>query len=253
MNPLVSVMLCTNQLDQYFQQALASILSQTLEQIEIVLVFNGADDQLFDTFVSTCEDTRVRAFRSRLQGVTFSRNLALQEARASLVAVMDADDIARSGRLAEQYRFMQANPDVIVCGGNYETIDETGCVMGKSTLPQDNHAIRRALVWSNPLCHPATMFRRDAALAVGGYSGTLAEDYEFWLKLLSLPDSKFHNLPAVLLGYRTPVLSKARRSRQAYAQVASAQFRQGVLTKSPRWLLASLVSAGKTWFRARQA
>jgi hypothetical protein len=96
------------------------------------------------------------------------------------------------------------------------------------------------------------MFRRGAALAVGGYSGGLAQDYELWIALQMSPKTTFVNMSEPLIGYRVPVISRARMSRRAYAQVASAQWRQFALTKAPKWFVASLVTVAKAWFRSRQ-
>lgn len=245
-------MLCTNRFDLYFQSALVSIEQQTLVDIEILVIVNGVSDSVFETMVRELTDERIRLIRSSLEGVTFSRNLALQEARADLIAVMDADDVAYPDRLAKQYQYLVDHIDISVLGANYDVVDEGGQVLNRSNLPLSDADIRRSLVCSNPICHPTTMFRREVALAVGGYSGGLAQDYELWLKLLSQPAVKFNNMADTVIGYRVPVVSKARKSRRAYAQVASAQFRQFAATKRPQWLLASAVSLTKAWFRSTQ-
>jgi glycosyltransferase involved in cell wall biosynthesis len=250
--PLVSVMLCTNQADSYFDLALASLQNQSLRNIEILVVANGLTPKQTDQLKDKITDPRVRVFQTDMSGVTFSRNLTLHEARADLIAVLDADDIAYPDRLRKQYAFLTCHPEVMVVGSNYDTIDADGLVLSTSQLPSDNQAIRNSLVRSNPLCHPATMFRRQAALTVGGYSGGLAQDYELWVRLLSNSNNKFANLPEPLIGYRIPAVSKARRSLRAYAQVASAQWRQFVMTKQIKWCVASIVSAGKAWLRSRQ-
>lgn len=250
--PLVSVMLCTNQIDDYFEVALASVLNQTLRDIEVLVIANGAATSEFQWLVHTASDPRIQVLQTDMRGVTFSRNLALHAASADLIAVLDADDIAYPERLQKQYDFMVSHPEVTVLGGNYDTIDANGYKVSTSNLPLGNSIIRSKLVTSNPICHPTTMFRRDAAMAVGGYSGGLAQDYELWVALQANPHIIFINMPEPLIGYRVPIVSKARMSRRAYAQVASAQWRQFALTKQPRWFFASLVSVAKAWFRSRQ-
>lgn len=89
-------------------------------------------------------------------------------------------------------------------------------------------------------------------MAVSGYSGGLAQDYELWVALQANPDTIFINLPEPMIGYRVPIISKARMSRRAYAQVASAQWRQFALTKNPKWFVASIVTVAKAWFRSKQ-
>jgi glycosyltransferase involved in cell wall biosynthesis len=253
MKPLVSVMLCTNAVDEYFELALFSIQNQSLQQIEILILANRLNDNDLQRLKAKSDDPRIRILTTQMCGVTFSRNLALHAASADLVAVLDADDVAYRDRLQIQYDYMVAHPKVTVLGSQYDTIDERGSKLGLSTVPPGNQALRQKLVWSNPICHPTTMFRKDAALAVGGYTGGLAQDYELWLSLMAEPTCEFVNLPEPLIGYRVPVVSKARRSRHAYAQVAGAQWRQFAMTKSPSWLAASVISVAKAWLRSRQA
>ena len=250
--PAVSVMLCTNQIDSYFEEALLSLRKQTLRDIEIVVVANGLKEGQDQQLKRICTDSRIRVFFTAMQGVTFSRNLALHEAKSDLIAVLDADDIAYPERLSRQYDFMVKHPEVMVLGGNYDSIDADGKTFFTSGLPLDDASIRKKLVTSNPICHPTTMFRKQRAMVAGGYGGGLAQDYELWIRLLSHSKDQFVNLPDPLIGYRVPVVSKARMSRRAYAQVASSQWRQFVMTKQLKWGFASIVSAGKAWFRSRQ-
>jgi O86/O127-antigen biosynthesis beta-1,3-galactosyltransferase len=250
--PLVSVMLCTNQIDEYLEKALASVLNQTLRSIEVLVVVNGAAISEVQRLGNTVSDPRIRVIQTDMHGVTFSRNLALHAASADLIAVLDADDIAYPERLDRQYNYMVSHPDVTVLGSNYDTIDANGQKISTSNLPLKDSSVRSKLVSSNPICHPTVMFHREAAMAVGGYTGGLAQDYELWVAMQADPETMFVNLPEPLIGYRVPVVSKARMSRRAYAQVASAQWRQFALTKQPKWFFASLVSVAKAWFRSRQ-
>lgn len=248
--PAVSVVMCTNSCDEYFDRALVSIENQHFIDIEIIIVANGLNDHDFESLTQRASDPRIRIFRTEISGVTFSRNLALHHCRAPLVAVMDADDISYPKRLAEQVKFLRYHPEITVCGSSYDVIDEKDKIIALRALPENDSVIRRTLRWKNPLCHPSVIYRRDAILNVGGYSGNSAEDYELWIRLLEDESIHFANIPHSLLGYRVPVVSVARRSRRAYIHVAGAQYRTFLRTKNPLWLFASLCSAAKAWFRA---
>lgn len=250
--PAVSVMLCTNVWDSYCDRALSSIEAQTFTDFEIIIVANGMNDETFQRLIKRASDPRVRVFRTSIAGVTFSRNLALHHCRAPLLAVMDADDVAYPGRLAAQVEFLRLHPEVTVCGSSYDVIDAEDKKIGTCLLPTSDRDIRRSLVWRNPLCHPATMLRTARVCAVGGYCGNSAEDYELWVRLAEDADSQFANLVEPLLSYRVPVVSVARRSRRAYVHSAGAQFRAFALAKQPLWLVASLFTLLKAWFRANR-
>ena len=251
-SPSVSVIFCTNVWDKYCDRSLSSIEAQTFGDFEVILVANCMDDITFERMLKRASDPRIHVFRTSIAGVTFSRNLALHHCRAPLIAVMDADDIAYPHRLQTQVNFFQNHSDAMVCGSSYNIIDCDDEVIGLTLLPVSNQEIRETLVWSNPLCHPTTMFRAAHARAVGGYSGSSAEDYELWIRLMEFKGCQFINLAEPLLGYRVPVVSSERRSRRAYSQLAGAQFRIFSLTKRPVWLIASLYSLLKAWFRSKQ-
>jgi hypothetical protein len=165
---------------------------------------------------------------------------------------MDADDISYTDRIAEQVKFLECNPDVSVCGANFDLIDGDGNQIQQTNMPTSNKEIRRLLYFQNPICHPTVMYRRKDVILVGGYASKYAEDYDLWIRLLGCPGIIFANLPKVLVGYRTPVVSQARRSKRAYVEISGAQLRCFILTLNPKWIAGSVLSALKAWFRARK-
>jgi glycosyltransferase involved in cell wall biosynthesis len=251
--PPLSVCMVTNRFDAYFEQAAASILDQDFADFEFVIVANGMSDDVFTELSAHLRDPRVRLFRTHVSGICFSRNLALAHARGEFVAVMDADDVAEPARLGTQIAFMRAHPDVGVCGSAYRLIDSEGKARETIVLPQDHETIAGSFWRRNALCHPATVLRRELVARAGGYSGYSAEDYELWLRLQENPAVRFHNLPDVLLGYRVPVVSLERYSRQAYRHVAAARLRQFLRTGHPKWLAGVLLATASLLLRARRA
>ncbi len=251
--PQISVCMVTNRFDAYFEQAASSILRQDFAQFEFVIVANGMSDAVFAALAAYLSDPRIRLVRTSLAGICFSRNLALAEARGAYVAVMDADDVAEPNRLRVQLEFMRAHPDIAVCGSSYKLIDGTGKVLETIHLPEEHVRIAGGFWRRNALCHPAVLFRRAIVARAGGYCGYSAEDYELWLRLLEDPQVRFHNLPDCLLGYRIPVVSQERYSRQAYRHVAAARLRQFLRSGHPKWLLGVLLAVASLVLRARRA
>lgn len=253
-DPKISVLLCTNKIDEYFYQAIESVLSQSFEDFELIIILNGKmlppDTRkiLQDKIV----DQRVMIIQTMVEGLTFSLNLGLHHSKAPIVARMDADDISYHDRFEIQYRFLLKNQNVMLCGSNYDFIDGNSRVLRSSNLYLDNSHIRKKLYWSNPICHPTVMFRKDYALSVGGYSGDKAEDYDLWLRMMSFTDKAFVNLPMRLLAYRTSGLSQARGAKLAYITMALSQMKMFFLTYNAKWILSMLVSIGKIFIRSRK-
>ena len=254
--PAVSWLLCTHVANAQLRQAVQSCLVQSFTDFEVLLVINGSAAVDLANMVKVWfgADQRVRIFTTEVRHLTFSLSLGLHHARADLVARIDSDDLSTPDRLARQVAFMREHPEVAVLGSAYQIIDANERAQETVNLPLKDAAVRRALLWGNPLCHPSVMFRRQVVLQVGGYLGGLhAEDYDLWLRLASNPAIKFANLEVVCLGYRSVGAGTARRARSGYASMASAQFRHFVNGFGIRWLLAALVSTLKAFVRSNKA
>jgi glycosyltransferase involved in cell wall biosynthesis len=248
-SPKISVLICTNNFDRYYEKALRSIEIQDFTDFEIVVVANGIGDDEFSLLKEhSCKIARV--YRTEFRGITFNRNFGIHHCRAPLVAIMDADDISYPQRLTRQNYFMDVNPNVKVCGTYYENIDKSDKFISKIKLPINNSNIRKRLLWRNQICHPTVIFRREYIQGKGGYSNLFCDDYELWLRLLQDEECHFANIPEVLLGYREPIVSSFRYSKAVYDNVTSLQFAMFVKTGDLKWLLSSFISIIKKFLKA---
>lgn len=200
--PKVSVVLPVRDSERFVRQALESVLGQTLQDIELVVVDDGSTDAtpaIIEEYAA--DDPRVVAERQPPSGSEVARSRAFALARAPLVANMDADDVAVPERLAQQLAFMTEHPDVSVLGGAVLFIDEDGREFGEWQYPLEDEEIRRVLAQGSPFVHPATMIRKDAFCEVGGYRALFpADDLDLWLRLAE--GNRFANLPSTVLRYR---------------------------------------------------
>lgn len=251
--PRVSWLVCTHCEDKLLHRAVCSCLNQTMQDFELLLVVNGPNveallPQLTQVYA---KDQRVRVIGTPVHLLNFSLSLGLHLARAPFVARMDADDISHPERLAKQLAFMEAHDDVVVLGTSYHLVDAHGTIHGQIRLPESDKEIRKSLRFRNPFCHPAVMLRRAAVLAVGAYlGGKNAEDYDLWLRLAMNSSWRFANLSEPLLSYNISPGGGARRSREAYANVASAQFRQFLISRKIHWLIGVMASSAKSFLLA---
>jgi len=204
----------------FLQEAIDSVLSQSLSDFELICVDDHSSDQTADCLASY-SDSRLRVLTNSGQGMAAALNTGLKEARGALIARMDADDIAHPKRLAAQVRFLNENPDIAVCGTQVELF---GTEQGSLIMPLESEAIRTALIFGTPFIHPTVMFRRS--VIDQGYlynvSFELAQDYEFWARVV--PQFKSANLPRVLLKMRRRAAhswgSDYRQRQQGFAQLA---------------------------------
>jgi hypothetical protein len=116
-----------------------------------------------------------------------AHNLAAAAARASLLARLDADDIALPERLAMQVRMLQGDPGLVLVGTAVELIDGGQQVLSTIVNPATDAQIRAAMRVSCPLVHSTVMVRADPFRRAGCYREGLniSEDYDLYARLLS--------------------------------------------------------------------
>lgn len=202
--------------------ALNSLVTQTLEPNEIVLVKDGplSNDLESVIFSYTNLYSYIKVFELKENsGLGKALNLGLQKCQNELIARMDADDISYSRRMEIQWKFMENNPDVAVVGSALEEFDTApGDLSRYRILPTKSDALKIFALSRSPLNHPTVMFRKSVVLDVGGYEDCLYfEDYYLWLKLIS-NNYKIANLKEPLLYFRSGNDMIGRRHGWRYLQ-----------------------------------
>ena len=170
--PAISVAMSVFNCERYLASAIESILAQTFGDFEFLILNDGSTDgsaAIIDHYAS--RDQRIRAIHRGNCGLIASLNQLLAEARAPIIARMDADDLAIPERFERQYAFLEAHPDYGVVSSWTDDIDAEGRIMSEHTAshPTDHAGFLEAVHHRTPLCHPAAMYRRDLVLQVGGY------------------------------------------------------------------------------------
>jgi cellulose synthase/poly-beta-1,6-N-acetylglucosamine synthase-like glycosyltransferase len=203
-SPVISVLMSVYNGERYLAESIQSILIQTERRFEFLIVNDGSSDasgSILDRYAS--QDSRIRVIHQENRGLIASLNRLLAEARAPLVARMDADDVSRPERFERQLAHMMAHPELAVLGTNTDELDADGAFFPCSDFhPEAPEDIRRKLLVASTMCHPSVMMRRDAILALGGYRAAFrhCEDYDLWLRVSEKHDMQ--NLPSRLLLYR---------------------------------------------------
>lgn len=211
--PLVSVVMTTYNAAPYLPASLASLQRQTCDDFELVVVDDGSTDGSGPLLERVARaDRRVRLHRGPHRGLAAARNAGLDAAAGRYVAIADADDVYLPRRLADQVAFLEANPDVDVCGSAARLF---GTTTGTRRFPADDARIRALLLFEPSLVDPSTMARR-AVLAREGLrydpSFAIAVDYDLWLRAAGR--ARFANLPQVLVRYRQHPAQLTSRRRQ---------------------------------------
>src|SRR5262249_15246071 len=167
-DPAVSVLMAVRNGSPWVREAAESVLTQTASDLELIVIDDGSTDATPDV-LAAIGDSRVRVERQAPRGLTASLNRALSLARAPLVARLDADDLALPERFACQRRFLDTHPGIGLLGTAAREVDASGRELCIVTPPEEDAAIRRALIRRNPFVHSSVMMRRSTLVEIGGY------------------------------------------------------------------------------------
>ena len=203
----------------YIEKAVCSILKQTFQNIELLIVLDDPGNGEARQFLSTLKsDSRVRILENKKNGgLAKSLNRLIRIARGDYLARMDADDIAFPDRIEKELKFLKENSLDMVGTGTYK-IDENGSVWDKTGSDICCHKeIAAILPVQNVFVHPTIMIRRETALRQGGYRNfPVCQDYDLWLRLLT-EGCSLGILNEPLLYFRRH--SSSVSSQKAYTQV----------------------------------
>ena len=201
--PAVSVVISVYNGERFLREAVESVLSQTLDDLELIVIDDGSTDTTPEILAEySAADARIVVERQANAGRAAALNRGFEIARAPLVARLDADDVALPERLELQRRFLETHRTVAAVGGAVAFIDEEGRAFAEWRYPLRHDEISRAFESTTPLAHPAAMLRATAFEAVGGYRPVFveSEDVDLWLRLAAVQE--LANLPEVVLCYR---------------------------------------------------
>lgn len=225
--PRVSVLIGAYDSAATLRRAIDSILDQTLAELELIAIDDGSRDATPALIAdAAARDGRVRALAmGRNVGIARSLNAGLREARAPVVAVLDADDLAGPRRLERQLAVLEARRDVAVVGSRMREVDASGRELAPRTKFRAGD-VNRVLMRFNPIPNTSSMFRRDVALALGGYDPRYryAAEYDLWLRI-----AERHTLVALDEPLSTRVMGganvAARAEREQTAEAIAIRLR----------------------------
>jgi glycosyltransferase involved in cell wall biosynthesis len=222
LTPKVSVVMPVRDGARWLHDALDSVIAQTMTDWELLAIDDGSSDDTPKILAEFAQrDRRIRNIRQSPLGLVAALNRGLADARAPLLARLDADDRALAQRLERQVDHLAAHPEIGLLGTWAVAIDGSGrrhSQLRPATQPDELvHILERG----NPFVHSSVMFRTAFVRSVGGYRAAFraAEDYDLFLRISE--KTKVANLPEPLVEYRRH--SENVTSRNAIRQAFSAR------------------------------
>lgn len=201
----VSVIITTYQTSTFLSEAIESVLAQTFDDLELIIVNDDPFGQETEKTVLSYNDLRIVYIKNEknLRGAK-ALNVGLKAARGEYIAILDDDDSWISGdKLERQVNFLDKNKDYIIVGTSSIHVDrKTDTEITRHTEGFDPKNVEKFILTKVPFAHSSILCRRNVMISVGGYSEDLprAKDIDLYIKLVKL--GKFGFLPECFIKYR---------------------------------------------------
>jgi glycosyltransferase involved in cell wall biosynthesis len=203
--PIVSVILPTYNRVGLLDRAVKSIMQQSFTDFELIVINDASTDDtrtyLDDLAKKDARVVPVHNKKNNYPDISKNLNEGLHMAKGKYIARLDDDDYwCDSDKLKKQFDFLEGHPEYVITGGGTIVIDDNDHERFRYQKLETDEKIRRRALFANPLTHSTVMFRRNAALAAGGYGNFKnVEDWDLWLRMGT--KGKFYNFQEYFVRY----------------------------------------------------
>ena len=241
---LVSVIMpIYNSKPEYLHTSLSTLLGQTYDNLEVILVIDSRDDgddaSITHTLDAFKDDHRIRRIvRRGKRGYCSALNAGIRISSGEFIARLDSDDYCDSTRIERQLDVLHSSR-ITLTGTWAQVVDEQEREIGQVRTPVSEKSVRDLIMLHNPFVHSSIIFSKRVIGEIGPYNEAFegAEDYEFYLRLVS-KGYRCVNIPMVVTYLRESRDSitrgsgwrRTRRSyfRAKYEAVTRLNYRRGL-------------------------
>jgi glycosyltransferase involved in cell wall biosynthesis len=189
MSITVSVIIPTYNRAHFLSETVHSVLGQSLEGVEVIIVDDGSIDSTRDVLADFDSVPNVRIFFRENRGRSVARNFGIEQARGEYIMFLDSDDLLHSESLAALYAAAKANPDSRVIGGDWTYMYENGedyppCLDVNYHRERRSETIGVDMIQDFYLCIGSYIIKSDLLRILGGFDPTteLSEDFDLYIR-----------------------------------------------------------------------
>lgn len=199
-NPhLVTVLLPVYNAEKYLREAIESILNQTYQDFELLIINDGSTDDSH-SIIQSYKDQRIRLLNlEQNMGLVKALNVGLSEVHSEYIIRADADDICLPNRIERQVAFMQQNQHIGACGSWFDNMDNSGVKEGGARYKPLDETIRLKHLYQIHISHGTAILRTSVLKNNSiSYSSNFdhAEDYDIFDRIGMV--SELSNIQEVL-------------------------------------------------------
>ena len=195
--PKVSIIIPCFNLGEYIYETIESVLSQTFQNFEIIIINDGSTDQETNRIIDELNNSKFKIIKTSNQGPAKARNNGILQAQGDYILPLDADDLIAPAYLEKAVEILDGNENI---GIVYCEAEFFGKVTGKWELPDYDFS---KFLFDNVIFSSA-FFRKSDWEQTQGYNSNMSlgwEDYDFWLSIIELKRDVY-KIPETLFFYR---------------------------------------------------
>lgn len=185
-SPLISVIMPVYNTEKYLDEAIKSILNQTLDRFEFIILDDGSTDNSWKIIQKYAKkDKRIITLQNHInKWIACSRNKLINTAKTNYIAPQDSDDVSKINRLELCYNFLKNDHKYAVVSWNNIIIDEKGSIIWRRIY---TNKIKQTILKKSPLSQWSCMFRKNIFQKMWWYDDKLNywEDYDLWLRFFA--------------------------------------------------------------------
>lgn len=197
--PLVSVVVPTHNDSKYIKEAISSIVNQTYDNLEIVVIDDFSSDNTVE-IVESFDDKRIKIIRNDSnRGAAHSRNVGIKNCTGDYISFMDGDDVWDLSKTEEQIKFM-LNNNFVFTSCLYSFMSEDGQALGKY-MSSPKKVTHKKFLKTDYIGCITTMYKREIYPDLEIPENIFKRnDYALWIKLSERADC--YTFPLILATHR---------------------------------------------------
>ena len=207
------IMPCYND-GKYIMEAIDSIVKQTYQNWELIIVDDGSDDEETKRIINEIQNPKIKVFHTEHLRPAGARNYGIQKAEGTYILPVDSDDRIHEEYMEKAVKMIESNPRIGVVYCKAELFGEKS---GSWNLP--DYSFKHMLL--DNIVFVTALFYKSDWEKVGGFNTSMAqgmEDYDFWLSILGL-EREICQIPEVLFYYRIKPVSRTTNFQDNCVQV----------------------------------
>lgn len=213
--PLASIVVPAYNATATLTATLKSLVAQTFDDFEIVVIDDGSSDGTAD-LAKSFNDARIRVISQANRGLAGARNSGIHHARGRYIGFCDADDLWLPEKLERHVAHLEADPNVGISFAGSELVDGTGRPLGLFQSPKLTGITARHVFCRNPIGNGSAAVVRRAAFDAIAYRPRTeterdwwfdetfrqSEDIEAWMRFVLMSDTRIEGIAGHLTRYR---------------------------------------------------